>query len=158
MNYAFVCGSFAGADRVSRIRLRRYSTRFDFDSSSECACARNQRIFPIVARRKIAIERVTIFRPRRRSMKVSRGNFSCTAGEEGKKEKEKRKKSFDRDKAEGNRTIRFFNSSWRNGTHRFYSARIRIIYSQGCLRINCNDLFSEREREREREPIKQTFT
>lgn len=77
---------------------------------------------------------------------------------EKKKEKEKRKKSFDRDKAEGNRTIRFFNSSWRNGTHRFYSARIRIIYSQGCLRINCNDLFSEREREREKELIKRTFT
>ena len=92
MNYAFVYGSFAGADRVSRIRLRRYSTRFDFDSSSECACARNQRIFPIVARRKIAIERATIFRPRRRSMKVSRGNFSCTAGEEGKKKKKKKKK------------------------------------------------------------------
>ena len=89
MNYAFVYGSFAGADRVSRIRLRRYSTRFDFDSSSECACARNQRIFPIVARRKIAIERATIFRPRRRSMKVSRGNFSCTG--EGKKKKKKKK-------------------------------------------------------------------
>lgn len=91
MNYAFVYGSFAGADRVSRIRLRRYSTRFDFDCSSERARATNE-YFPSL-RRKIAIERETIFRPRWRSMKISRGNFSCTGREEEKKEKEKEKRA-----------------------------------------------------------------
>ena len=147
MNYAFVYGSFAGADRVSRIRLRRYSTRFDFDRSSERARATNE-YFPSL-RRKIAIERETIFRPRWRSMKISRGNFSCTGREEEKKEKEKEKRaSIEIKRKNVIERFVFFNSSWRNGMHRFYLARIRIIYSQGCLRINCNDLFFERERER----------
>lgn len=86
MNYAFVYGSFAGADRVSRIRLRRYSTRFDFNSSSERARATNE-YFPSL-RRKIA----TIFRPGWRSMKISRGNFSCTGEKKKEKRKRKRKK------------------------------------------------------------------